>query len=368
MKKILFFAMMLSASTTFATVRTVSNQTPNPGQYTTIQAAINASSAGDTVYVHGSPLYYGGFTIDRQLTIIGTGFEPKSTNPISAYSIINGSVSIGGTASGSKVNAFYFSGSTIYVQANIHDLNISRCRFDGATGSNSSIEFGSNNYNMIIAENVFFEGGVGYSHSIYNSIGTPYNFLFTNNVFRTIGGKAIYVWPVIQNVIFSNNLFYGNGTTSIADGYAQGITFLNNIFNKVAFAGVSSCTFSNNLTNLCNGNTPWINNGTDLGVPALGTQNIAATSPNFIYQTNIDAGSYWSSTNFSTYYAVNPGSPTLSSMAGDPDMGPYGGSGSYDLRKASASTLPYVYSLSIGNPTIQSGTNLNINVIGKKHD
>ena len=68
------------------------------------------------------------------------------------------------------------------------------------------------------------------------------------------------------------------------------------------------------------------------------------------------------------YLEVNAGSPTLSSMPGDPVMGPYGGSGSYDYHKASASNLPYVYSIVIGNPTIQSGTNLNIDVIGKKHD
>ena len=369
MKNILLLTMMLCASTTFATVRTVSNQTPNPGQYTTIQAAINAANAGDTVYVHGSSVYYSNFTLNKQLTIIGTGFLPQSSNPTNAYSIISGGfLTINGTASGSRITGLYFSGASILIQANMHDIIISRCQFDGSGNSGSALEFGADNYNMTISENIFFEGGIGYGISTYTTIGTPHDFLITNNIFRTIGGKAFHYWPVVTNVIVSNNLFYGNGSTNIANGYAQGLTFTNNIFNKVAFAGVSSCTFSNNLTNLCNGNTPWVNNGTDLGVPALGTQNIAATSPNFIYQTNIDAGSYWSSTNFSTYYAVNPGSPTLSSMAGDPDMGPYGGSGSYDFRKASASTLPYVYSLSIGNPTIQSGTNLNINVIGKKHD
>lgn len=369
MKKIIFFALMLCASTSFATVRTVSNQIPNPGQYTTIQAAINAANAGDTVYVHGSATYYSNFTLNKQLTIIGTGFLPQSSNPVNAYSIVSsGFTYVDGSASGSSIIGIYFSGASILIQDNMHDITIWRCQFDGSGNTGGALEFRVNNYNMTVVENIFFEGGIGYGISSFTTIGSPHDFLITNNIFRTNGGKAFHYWPVIQNVTVSNNLFYGNGTTNIANGYAQGITFSNNIFNKVAFGGVSSCTFSNNITYLCNGNTPWINNGTDLGVLALGTQNIAATSPNFIYQTNIDAGSYWSANNFSTYYGVNPGSPTLSSMAGDPDMGPYGGSGSYNFSKASASTLPYVYSLSIGNPTIQSGTNLNIDVIGKKHD
>ncbi|MEP7264551.1 MAG: hypothetical protein ABI772_08635, partial [Bacteroidota bacterium] len=82
MKKSLLFAIFsIAASNVFATVLTVSNQSPNPGQYTTIQAAINAATAGDTVYVHPSATHYAPFNLDRKLTIIGNGFEANQVNP-----------------------------------------------------------------------------------------------------------------------------------------------------------------------------------------------------------------------------------------------------------------------------------------------
>src|SRR6266536_5473948 len=61
----------------YATGRTVSNNPNTLAQYNTIQAAIDASSSGDTVYVHGSSTPYGGFNLNnKRLTIIGPGWSP----------------------------------------------------------------------------------------------------------------------------------------------------------------------------------------------------------------------------------------------------------------------------------------------------
>ena len=63
-----------------ATVRTVSNNPGTVAQYTTIQAAVNASTNGDTVYVHGSPVTYTGFNItDKRLVIMGPGRSPMQS-------------------------------------------------------------------------------------------------------------------------------------------------------------------------------------------------------------------------------------------------------------------------------------------------
>src|SRR5688572_15959591 len=77
MKQLLFFMSMNICMNIYGTVRTVSNNPTNLAQYNTIQAAVNASSSGDTILVHGSPVRYAGFTItDKRLTIIGPGWAP----------------------------------------------------------------------------------------------------------------------------------------------------------------------------------------------------------------------------------------------------------------------------------------------------
>ena len=86
MKQVLFLLSMNICMNIYGTVRTVSNNPANLAQFNTIQAAVNASSSGDTVLVHGSPTRYAGFTItDKRLTIMGPGWAPlKSFSPFKA--------------------------------------------------------------------------------------------------------------------------------------------------------------------------------------------------------------------------------------------------------------------------------------------
>ncbi|HJS55472.1 MAG TPA: hypothetical protein VJ765_13050, partial [Chitinophagaceae bacterium] len=59
----LLAVLLLPSTLLLATVRTVSNNPATIAQYSTIQAAVDASSSGDTVYIHGSPSAYAAFTI-----------------------------------------------------------------------------------------------------------------------------------------------------------------------------------------------------------------------------------------------------------------------------------------------------------------
>ena len=77
MKLILLLLSSLLCTYVFGTVRTVSNFIGTIAQYATIQAAVNASASGDTIYVHGSPNDYVSFSItDKRLTILGPGWSP----------------------------------------------------------------------------------------------------------------------------------------------------------------------------------------------------------------------------------------------------------------------------------------------------
>jgi hypothetical protein len=99
MKKMFLVMSLAVCVNSFATIRTVSNNPNTLAQFNTIQAAIDASSSGDTVYVQGSPTQYSGFTIqDKRLTIIGPGWYPlQSFQPFKAT--IGSNVDIKGVAS-----------------------------------------------------------------------------------------------------------------------------------------------------------------------------------------------------------------------------------------------------------------------------
>src|SRR5215213_2546004 len=77
MKQFFIFLCSGLCVNTYATIRTVNNYVNSLAQYTTIQAAVDASTSGDTIYVHGSNVQYAAFTVtDKRLTILGAGWAP----------------------------------------------------------------------------------------------------------------------------------------------------------------------------------------------------------------------------------------------------------------------------------------------------
>ncbi len=90
MKKLLLsVSLVISVVNLFATIRTVCNFPSTIAQFSTIQAAVNASATGDTVYVHPSITGYNGFTLtDKRLVIMGPGMFPNI--PQNQVAIING--------------------------------------------------------------------------------------------------------------------------------------------------------------------------------------------------------------------------------------------------------------------------------------
>ena len=76
----LMLALLLSNNVQ-AIVRTLSNTSFTPGQYSTWDAAQAASSPGDTIYVSPSLNGYGNIYVTvNDLKIIGAGFRPYKLN------------------------------------------------------------------------------------------------------------------------------------------------------------------------------------------------------------------------------------------------------------------------------------------------
>ena len=108
MKKVIVLACILfTASVAFCTVRTVSSNPSTLGQFSTIQAAIDASADSDTVYVYGSPNAYVGFTIlDKKITVIGPGWAPDKNLPLTA--IVEGAACLVGFGNcGGAIDALF---------------------------------------------------------------------------------------------------------------------------------------------------------------------------------------------------------------------------------------------------------------------
>lgn len=81
MKKLITILSLSLSLTSFAGVITCSNNPNSPGQYTSLQDAIDNANAGDTILVHGSGTSYGNITLNsKALTFIGAGINQPSSD------------------------------------------------------------------------------------------------------------------------------------------------------------------------------------------------------------------------------------------------------------------------------------------------
>ncbi len=285
---------------TKATVRTVSSNPSTLGQFSTIQAAIDASNSGDTVYVYGSPNVYPNFTItDKVITVLGPGWSPDKNLPLQA--VVTGAdirnSPAGGSPDGSELHGLVFT-STVIVSRNAvsgdigtNNIRLVRCQFGGVVQWDLS------------SSGFLVEGCVFYNSQNFNTSATYQNFLFQNNYFffsTCCLGQQFNGLTNSVNVRFDHNLFAssnnaGGGTVAAFNNNCRFLTFTNNLFNQVnAGINVSFSTFNNNITNnitlnssnAASNGTPWsVNSNVDSG------GNIANQSPQLSAQTSVNAGS-----------------------------------------------------------------------------
>lgn len=372
MKKVFIFTLALFVNVTaFAIVRTVSSNPATLGQFSTIQAAIDASADADTVYVYGSPNTYAAFAIlDKKIAVIGPGWSPDKN--LAHVALVNGATirnsPAGGSPDGSELHGLVFSGSvilsknTIAGDTEVKDLRIIRCQF----GNTVVFDFGASGY--------LIEGCVLYISINFNSSSTYQNFLLQNNIIffpvcclsTQINGLTNSV-----NVRFDHNLFYssnnsGGGTVDVFAANCRFISFTNNIFNQANVGlNLSSSTFANNVTNNIGLNvanatsnaTPWaVNSNVD------GGGNIANQSPVLADQAGVDAGNNSPILNFTI--ASGPGNNTASDGK---DMGLlFDATGNLNWANSRNSRLPRIFSMNITTPTVTPGGNLSVTVDARK--
>ena len=363
MRKFYFSAIFLLVVVyTNATIRTVSNTPSTLAQFNTIQAAINASSNGDTVYVHGSPNSYAAFTItNKQLVIIGPGWSPDKNLPFTA--IVNGCTITGASSANTEIQGIVFNGHVYLNSSHPDNLRFIRNQFGGSVYV--FMTEGSVTYSGYLFEGNVFDNSQaqGISNSTYQ------NFLFQNNYFHDYGccvGGNVSGFVNSVNVLLDHNIWYGpsSNTRDCFSGNCRFMTLTNNIFVRRDAGNQNSLSsFNNNITYYPSGSTPpsdpWsINSNVN------GGGNVSNQNPQMADQTSINAGT----DNPLLDFTIAAG-PANNSGSDGKDMGLlYDAIGSLNWTTSRTSRLPFIYSMNITNPTIPQGGTLSVQVEARKNN
>ncbi|HRJ31056.1 MAG TPA: hypothetical protein PLV21_03165 [Cyclobacteriaceae bacterium] len=375
MKTILSLALtFLISVSSFATVRTVSNDVTRPAQFngtgnTAFVAAHNASLAGDTIYVYGSPFDYGTLTISKRLVVMGAGYAPN--NQFGQPTRV-GQISLfrdGSTdPSGSVIIGFFISGSINCTGTLVtNNVTVFRNRINNyiylyinstlqATGwtiynnivyqvlANASSRTAASATNILIANNII-TGSITNINS--NTV------LIDHNVF--LGPTNLYqLW----NVIVTNNIF----VRASGDIFSSEVVFCT--FNKnISLQNTIAPSSTYNPTNLFE--TTYTSTG---GGSNSGSGNLVGTNPLFLNVPN-------NNTYDATYnYRLQAGSPGKAPFSTDgTDAGIYGGSYPFPSGGTAGSgfdtspmpPIPQVTVVNIQNATIAPNGTLNVQVQGR---
>ena len=361
-KYTLFIACLIFATSySHAIIRTVSNTPSTLAQFNTIQAAVDASSSGDSIYVHGSPNQYASFIItNKQLVIIGPGWSPNKNLPFSA--VVNGCSILGAPSNNTELQGLNFSGTVSINSSKADNIRFIRNYFGAFTGI--SVNLGGVTYSGYL-----FEGNIFDNAQVNATTGSTYqNFLFQNNYFYESGccvGGNINSFQNSVNILFNHNLWFGPGSGA-RDCFANNCRFLtitNNIFvRRDAGSQNSNSTFNNNITFFPTGtppSDPWSVNG---NINSGG--NISNQDPQMVAQTGVNGG-----TNNALQDFTIAAGPANNSASDGKDMGLlFDATGSLNWNNSRGSRLPFIFSMNIVNPTIPQGGTLTVQVEARKNN
>lgn len=353
MKKSIFTLALatLFCANSWAKVRTVSQDAATPAQYTTIAAAITASAAGDTIYIHGSATQYPTFTVNKvNLTFIGAGYAPTKENPLTTMLNYVNLDTTGNNQTGR---------GTKLIGLEIYQVSV---------GSNWGGVQAAKNKNVVISRcNISYIDISGDNWTISNNVITGWlnieyhgSIVISNNIFDTS-----YLSTTNQStVLVANNLFFKGGT--VLYNTISLATIANNIFVGTAITVAASITnnnMNNNLTFHIFGIT-----GSGETLPTAnntGSGNITDADPMFNFETSVVL---LSSTALSLAwdFTLQAGSPALTASASAGEIGLYGGAYPW-TDNTGMGAMPFVEHMNISG-VVPAGGNINVDVKGKRHN
>jgi hypothetical protein len=319
-----------------ATIRTVDNTINAGAQYTTLQAAYNSASDGDTLMVTGSAIQYqlSSGAWDKDLVVIGSGFN----SPKQLFNDVKFGSGYFDLADSSIFLGIRFTNNVRFTDP-VSGLYFESCRFDGEIGSN-----GNNVSNITILNCVFTNSASNLN--IYNS--DCASVLLSHCVLSgTINGSNnLYNYGVVvDHCVFLNN------TSCFVNVY--NIIVSNCIFNgtNIPIAGVYNSSFNHNLVH-DNISNYWATNGN------TSTNNIENQDPLFV---NVASSTWATSMNFH----LQNGSPAIGSGTSGSDMGLHEIGSSFS-NYGEPFNIPVIRRMDIQNQNVPQNGNVNVKVRSTK--
>lgn len=352
MKRKLFLVLVFVAATTFAnaTVRTLNNNNPSPGQFTTWASVDAVSAHNDTVYVSGSPMNYGNITVTKILTIIGTGHNPQKQNPlVSTFGEITvdtlvGSIRLNGVEA-TRVILYPFLGpATIYAD----NCKLARIIL-GPRNGYDAIAYLHNN--IITGE---ISGG-------YNVLTASNSSGLTGEISNNICYGSMDLRQNLEDIRIFNNLFIRSNINGIRL-FQSGTTLLvNSVFNNNIFINIypnSYFSSNSNVTNISYENNMYYGSS----APPTGWINTIISNPlfvNFPCANNNGADCPYDPTK--DYHLSNT-SPGHNAGTDGTDIGPYGGPYGASFTTYGEPNIPQIKQMNMPSSVV-SGSTFNVNVI-----
>jgi hypothetical protein len=286
----------------------VNNNPGADGDYTNLQAAQDAASNGDTIYVEGSITDYAGADISKRVIIIGPGYfltDNDSTQAFGASAEFEGDISFNAGSAGSIIMGCKVS-EWKYIRLGDNDISVIRCTAGDITNSKDIT-------NILVTQNYL-------GHISFDS-------------YR------------ITNLIISNNIIDRGISCGIQSGPVQ---IVNNVITTTAYQPIG-CYNASIANNICcspyngiadlTGNT--INNNilASPGTNANGNQYNVPMANVFIDFSGALKYSY------DAKWKLKTGSPAIGAGVSGVDCGVFGGATPYVL--SGVPNLPHIYEASI---------------------
>lgn len=344
---ILLAITLFIAMTASATVWRVNNRPNVDAEFTSLASAYSGASAGDTIYLEGSPFGYGNCSFFKPLTVIGAGYwlnENDSTQAYKEASIV-GKLTFNAGSEGSVIEGLWISFSssgTVAVDIKTNNITIRRNHINAFSSYYSGYyAYGiylGNTYNSITIEQNWISStasypgnsrGIGFGNYCVNSI-------IRNNIITVDTNE--YAISMGENeaasLIISNNVIMGKVHT-----------FYSSLYNNILLWGTYNAgTGDMTSNNLCSETQFPDENGNQ--------QNVDMTTVFEDYTTYIDNG-----------YLLKTGSPAIGAGMLGVDCGVFGTNDPYVL--SGMPPIPAIFEVEM----IQSigATTLPVTIKAKSH-
>ncbi|HYG03558.1 MAG TPA: hypothetical protein VD927_14015 [Chryseosolibacter sp.] len=330
---------------TNANILRVDSNVGNGAPYTTIQAAVDAAVAGDTIQIAGGAVPYSGPTVNKQLVFIGPGYflgENPDTQQNKSPAKISDAFTFQAGSNGSFVMGLQFETGTygIALQSGISNIVIKRNYFaNGSYGILFNATSGAANSNIFVQQNYFAFSPWNHTYNYSNDA-----FLLNNYIGGSIDGLNNSSLTIKHNVVnvTGNAVFAGSPSNS---------NIQNNIFIFGTLPSATGLGLSNSFTNnLC-----------DETIFGTADANQASVDMSTVFVVNPVVATPAGTSTDGRWMLVG-GSPAIGAGASLEDCGMFGSADPYVL--SGVPPIPAIYELIAPTSATQSG-GLNINIKAK---